>query len=178
MSLPTERRVLIAGAGNIFFGDDAFGSEVARELLRQEPIPGATIIDFGIRAQDLAYTIADGAFDAIILVDATARGGLPGTLYLIEPVVDEVQDGNEGDLVNAHGMNPVRALQMIRALGGHCEKLYVVACEPEVLETEALGLSEVVQAAVPPALEMIRSLAHDLVQRGEPALQNSHAGIN
>ena len=32
------KRVLVAGIGNIFFGDDAFGCEVAREL-GQRPLP-------------------------------------------------------------------------------------------------------------------------------------------
>ncbi len=87
----TPPRILIAGIGNIFLGDDAFGSEVARRLAAQ-PIPdGVRVVDFGIRGFDLAYALIDG-YDATILVDATPRGGSPGTLYLIEPDPGEARD--------------------------------------------------------------------------------------
>ena len=167
MNPAPARRILVAGIGNIFFGDDAFGSEVARELKRAQPPLAATVIDFGIRSQDLAYALADDGYDAVILVDATSREKPPGTLYLIEPDLDGLENLDEGDTINnAHGMNPVRALQMVRALGGQCARMYLVACEPEVLETESLGLSETVQAAVPRAIEEIRSLVDQLL-RGE-----------
>ena len=80
----TRPRILIAGVGNVFRGDDGFGGEVARRLIGR-PLPeSARIRDFGTRGHDLAYAILDG-YDAVILVDAVHRGGPPGTLYLIEP---------------------------------------------------------------------------------------------
>ena len=174
MNIPASKRILVAGIGNIFFGDDAFGSEVARELLRVELPPEVTVIDFGIRSQDLAYALADGGYETTILVDATARGRPPGTLYLIEPGADDLDAKDEEDAMNAHGMNPVRALQMVRALGGECGRMVLLACEPEVLETETLGLSESVRAAVPHAIETIRSLI-DRLLRGDPILEDALA---
>ena len=76
-------RVLVAGIGNIFFGDDAFGCEVAAELVKRSWPDGVNIVDFGIRAYDLAYAIMDG-YDATILIDAAPRGERPGTVYLLE----------------------------------------------------------------------------------------------
>ena len=71
-------RILVAGIGNIFFGDDGFGCEVAQQLARM-PLPDdVRVIDFGIRSYDLAYTVIDG-FDIVILVDAMARREAPGT---------------------------------------------------------------------------------------------------
>ncbi|MEO6969832.1 MAG: hydrogenase maturation protease [Chthoniobacterales bacterium] len=156
------KKILVAGIGNIFFGDDAFGCEVASQLARR-PLPeGVRVTDFGIRSYDLAYTIMDN-YDATILVDATPQGNLPGTIYLIEPdlkKLDELPD----EAVNAHSMNPVRVLQLVRSLGGKPGWLRVVGCEPAVLEAEegALGLSEKVQAAVMPAIEMIEALIRDI----------------
>ena len=63
------KRILVAGIGNIFFGDDAFGCEVAAELAKRSWPDGVSIVDFGIRAYDLAYAIMDG-YDATILIDA------------------------------------------------------------------------------------------------------------
>jgi hydrogenase maturation protease len=156
-------RILVAGIGNIFFGDDAFGCEVAAALMRR-PLPEQVrVVDFGIRSYDLAYAIMDGP-DVTIFVDATSRGQPPGTLFLIEPDVKAL-DNFAGEVVNAHSMNPVRVLQLIRSLGGQPGRLYLVGCEPAMLEPEdgAMGLSQPVQAAIPKALEMIESLIRDLL---------------
>ena len=54
------KRILVAGIGNIFFGDDAFGCEVAAELAKR-PLPdGIKVLrDFGIRSYDLAYAMME-----------------------------------------------------------------------------------------------------------------------
>ncbi len=158
------KRILVAGIGNIFFGDDAFGCEVARQLALR-PIPeGVRVTDFGIRSYDLAYAMMDG-YDATILVDATPQGSDPGTVYLIEPDLKKLDEVPE-EAVNAHSMNPVSVLQMVRSLGGQPGWLRIVGCEPAVLEVEdgAMGLSEKVQAAVAPAIEMIEALIREILQ--------------
>ena len=151
-------RILVAGIGNIFFGDDAFGVEVIREITRS-PLPdGVNAVDFGIRSYDLAYAIMDG-YAATILVDITARGEPPGTLYLIE--LDQEKIGNlEATAPDGHSLDPVAVLRLVQSLGGQISRLYLVACEPAVLETEDghIGLSEPVQAAVPEAIQMIQRL--------------------
>ncbi|MBA3962129.1 MAG: hydrogenase maturation protease [Chthoniobacterales bacterium] len=163
------KRILVAGIGNIFFRDDAFGCEVVSQLARR-PLPeGVSVKDFGIRSYDLAYAMMDG-YDATILVDATAQGAEPGTIYLIEPDIKKL-DELENEAVNAHSMNPVRVLQLVRSLGGNTGWLRVVGCEPALLESEdgAMGLSEKVQAAVLPAIEMIESLIRDILDESENA---------
>jgi hydrogenase maturation protease len=154
-------RILVAGIGNIFLGDDAFGVEVVKELTRSELPEGVNAVDFGIRGYDLAYAIMDG-YAATVLVDATARGNAPGTLYLIEldpeglAKLEEVPDG--------HSLGPVQVLRLVQSLGGEIRQLYLVGCEPAVLETEdgEISLSESVRAAVPEAVGMIRTLVNDL----------------
>jgi hydrogenase maturation protease len=152
-------RILVAGIGNIFFGDDAFGVEVVRELTRLEWPEDVRIEDFGIRSYDLAYAIMD-AYDVVILIDATPRGQPPGTVALIE--LDPAELGSEEEIVNAHSMNPVRVLKMAQTQGGLAGKFYLVGCEPAVLDTEELGLSSVAQAAVPLAVELIQKFIRAL----------------
>ncbi len=110
----------------------------------------------------MAYAIMDN-YDAVILVDATPQGAEPGTIYLIEPDIKKLDDLPE-EAVNAHSMNPVRVLQLVRSLGGKPGWLRVVGCEPGVLESEegAMGLSEKVQAAVGLAIEMIEGLIQEI----------------
>jgi hydrogenase maturation protease len=164
------KRILVAGIGNIFFGDDAFGCEVAKAL-SQRPLPdGVHVTDFGIRSYDLAYAIMED-YDTTILVDASARGEAPGTLYLIEPETNKLDDVGE-EVVNAHSMNPLRVLQMVRCLGGQSRKVYLVGCEPAVLESEdgRMGLSEKIQAAIEPAVKMIEKLIVDLMDGRQPII--------
>ena len=64
-------------------------------------------------------------------------------------------------LVEAHGMNPMRVLDMVRALGGRPKRVLVVGCEPATLGDEiegAMGLSAPVEAAVGGAIAMVESL--------------------
>ncbi|HEY5768956.1 MAG TPA: hydrogenase maturation protease [Terrimicrobium sp.] len=161
-----NRRILVAGIGNIFLGDDAFGVEVIRELMLR-PVPEEVCVkDFGIRGYDLAYAIMDG-YEATILVDAAPRGQPPGTLYLIEPDLERIEGpGN----VDAHSMNPMAVLQLIHALGGRPGKLYLVGCEPGVLETDEICLSPNVRAAVPQAVKMIESLVRRLLNENQTAI--------
>jgi hydrogenase maturation protease len=155
------KRILVAGIGNIFFGDDAFGCEVAQQLAREKLPEGVAVRDYGIRSYDLAYALLEPN-DAAILIDAVPRGEEPGTIFLLELDINKL-DSAGSESVNAHVMNPVAVLQLVRSFGGSPRELYLVGCEPAVLETEELGLSEKVQAAIPLALDTIRDLLEKLL---------------
>jgi hydrogenase maturation protease len=162
----TSRRILIAGIGNIFLGDDAFGSEVARRMLGH-PLPdGVSVVDFGIRGLDLAYALLDER-EATILVDAVPRGGPPGTLYVIEPEPITADDLSRTDpVIEAHAMDPLRVLRMAATMGGQPRRVLVVGCEPATLgsdEDPAMALSPPVEAAVPEAIRLIGSLVERLL---------------
>jgi hydrogenase maturation protease len=159
------RTILIAGIGNIFQGDDAFGCEVARQLGSAALPGGVEVRDFGIRGYDLAYAL-NGDYDFVILVDAAPRGGEPGSVYLLE--LDPEKEADLENLADAHSMTPVAVIRMAKALGGIRGKLYLAGCEPGVLEDEngGMGLSEKVAAAVPVAVKMIEGLLGDLMGEG------------
>ncbi len=165
--------ILVAGIGNIFFGDDAFGCEVACELMRLPLPPWVRVDDFGIRSYDLAYALMEGC-DAI-LVDATPRGDLPGTLYLIELDLENLSSLGPA-ISDAHSMTPVSVLEMVKSMGGTTGRLYLIGCEPAQLESEDghMGLSEDVQAAVPRAVKRIVALIDQLSSDGnQPALHGA-----
>lgn len=157
--------ILIAGIGNIFLGDDAFGVEVVRHL-SQRPMPeGVRVRDFGIRGLDLTYALMED-YDAIILVDAAPHGENPGTLYVIEPhITDDGSESESDPLIETHGMNPMKVLRMVKAMGGTPKRLLLVGCEPATLGPEEgqMGLSEPVQAAVGEAIVLVESLIHQLL---------------
>jgi hydrogenase maturation protease len=157
MMMPPPR-ILIAGIGNIFLGDDAFGVEVARRLLQRQLPEGVRVVDFGIRGFDLAYALMDGPGLAL-LVDALPRDGPPGTLYVLEPDLNDLDNAP----LEPHGMNPVAVLNLVQTLGGPCPPVRVIGCEPAILETEngAMGLSPPVAAAVEAAIDMITALVQE-----------------
>jgi len=150
-------RILIAGIGNIFLGDDGFGVEVAQQLQQMEWPSGVTIRDFGIRSYDLAYALLDG-YDLVVLVDATPRRSAPGTLYVIEPDLDAAPPGSPA--LDAHAMNPVSVLQLAKSMGPVSGRTVLVGCEPATLggENGHMGLSGPVAAAVDEAARMVRKL--------------------
>ncbi|HEX3068038.1 MAG TPA: hydrogenase maturation protease, partial [Thermoanaerobaculia bacterium] len=116
--------VLVAGIGNIFLGDDGFGVEVVRRLASEELPYGVKVKDFGIRGFDLAYALMED-HDLSILVDATPQGGAPGTLYTIEVDPGEIDRAADGT-IDTHAMNPVRVLQLVKAMGGEPRSILVV----------------------------------------------------
>jgi hydrogenase maturation protease len=157
------KRVLVAGVGNLFLGDDAFGVEVVRELLRQPQLPQITVRDFGTRGLDLAYTLADG-FDALLLIDAVKRGHAPGTLSVLKP--DFTPSEPTPELLGpSHGVDPCRVFALVQALGGEVPAARLIGCEPLGFGSEEepmLELSEPVRAAVAPAALLVRQLALEL----------------
>jgi len=151
--------ILVAGIGNIFLGDDAFGSHVARRMMERSIAPNVRVVDFGIRGLGLAYALTEG-YDALMIVDTFARGGEAGTLYVVEPDVNEIDRAVEG--LEAHAMDPGRILALARSMGAKLQNVLIVGCEPETFEpNEDMELSPRVAAAVDPAIEIIQSLVEE-----------------
>lgn len=159
-------RILVAGIGNIFLGDDAFGVEVVRRLATRNLPDSVRVTDFGIRGFDLAYALQDG-YETTILVDACPHGEPAGTLYVIEPDL-KAADGEEPQQVEAHAMNPDSVLRMARAMNIEVKNLLLVGCEPETLggEEGQMGLSATVQASVDEAVKLVESMIRDILEKG------------
>ena len=157
-----SKRILVAGVGNIFLGDDGFGVEVVRRLVGRELPEGVEVVDFGIRGMDLAYALQDD-YDLVIFVDATPRGEKPGTVYLLEPEIEEDEEVS----LDTHGMDPVKVIKLSRALGAKPARTLVVGCEPQIVvsgedyDDMLMELSEPVQAAVEEAAKLVESLVEE-----------------
>ncbi|MDQ3925409.1 MAG: hydrogenase maturation protease [Actinomycetota bacterium] len=162
----SRRRILVAGVGNIFLGDDGFGVEVVRRLAGRELPEGVEVADFGIRGMDLAYALQDD-YELVVFVDATPRGEKPGTVYLLEPEIEE-----DGEVtLDTHGMDPLKVIKLSRALGAKPARTLVVGCEPQVVisgedyEEMLMELSDPVRAAVEEAAKLVESLVAKEVER-------------
>ncbi|MEP9385459.1 hydrogenase maturation protease [Nocardioides sp. KR10-350] len=164
-------RVLVACVGNIFLGDDGFGSSVAAELARRELPDGVRLEDYGIRSVHLVYELLDG-YDLLLLVDTVGRQeGPPGSLYVIEPAVSDVADAPpDGPSLDPHDLPPGGALELVPVLGGHVSRILVVGVQPESLE-EGIGLSDPVAAAVVPAADLVLDVLRRELADGFGAVQ-------
>ncbi|TLS43694.1 hydrogenase maturation protease [Streptomyces montanus] len=154
-------RTLVAGIGNIFLGDDGFGVEAARRLSQEDLPPDVEVADIGVRGVHLAYQVLDG-YDSLVLIDATARGGEPGTLYLIDAGASGSRRTVENVPLDGHRMTPDTVLALLDTLGAATgarppRRILVVGCEPADVE-EGMGLSPPVTAAVPEAVRMVNEL--------------------
>ncbi|MFJ9024805.1 hydrogenase maturation protease [Streptomyces sp. NPDC102259] len=172
MSLPAPAapRTLVAGIGNIFLRDDGFGVETARRLAERDlrDLPGQVeVVDIGVRGVHLAYQLLDG-YDTLVLVDATARGEAPGTLYVIEHDVGGWSPPPGTPPLDGHRMTPDAVLALLGTLcagtgGEPPRRVLVVGCEPATVD-EGIGLSPPVSDAVPEAVRLIE----ELLWNGEP----------
>jgi hydrogenase maturation protease len=166
-------RVLVAGVGNIFLGDDGFGAEVARRLADADLPDWVQVADYGTSGMHLMYDLADG-FDTVILIDAAPRGGEPGTVYLLELDPPESRSAavsagpapTVSPFFDAHGMQPDVVLGMLGVLGGQTHRILLVGCEPASTDY-GIGLSERVAAAVDAAVTMVTDLVSASAARPE-----------
>ena len=163
--LTQKPRILIAGIGNIFLGDDGFGVEVAGHLSNGSFTSDVRVADFGIRGLDLAYALQDG-YDATILIDAFPHGEAPGTVYVVEPDLNDPDAmTKQANFIEPHAMNPVNVLRMAVAMNGHLRRVLLVGCEPESLggDEGKMGLTAAVDAAVPEAARVVAGLVDRLL---------------
>ena len=147
--------ILVAGIGNAWLKDDGFGGEVAKRLNEHKLPAGVTVFDFGTGGLDLAYEVMRG-YDGLVLVDISAQGGKPGTLYVMEPDAESVTSGiDDGALIDPHGMDPQTVLRFVKTISGWPGHVVVVACEPARVEEMGFGLSDEVAEAVDRAVAVV-----------------------
>ncbi|MET8093786.1 hydrogenase maturation protease [Micromonospora sp. NPDC005220] len=170
VSSPDGGRILVAGIGNIFLGDDAFGVEVVRRLRDAVLPPGVDVSDYGIRGMHLAYDLLDGRHDVLVLVDALPMDEPPGTLAVLQVDLDDPgwtlrpADVLDAPAADAHGMDPESVLRLLRGLGGSVDRVLVVGCRPAVLD-ERMGLSAPVAAAVDEAVRTVTGILREAAAR-------------
>ncbi len=157
-SRAVKPRILVAGIGNIFMGDDGFGVEVVRRLLSLKMPAEARVVDFGIRGLDLVYALQDG-YETTILIDAFPHGQPAGTVSIVEPDPKEIAEG-PSVLIEAHSMHPMNVLRTAYAMNGSLKRVLLVGCEPAHLGGEEgfMGLSKPVEAAVNEAASATEAL--------------------
>jgi hydrogenase maturation protease len=169
----TGNKTLVAGVGNIFQRDDAFGVEVIRLLEGRPRPPGVRIKDFGIGGIHLVYELLDGC-DLFVLVDAAQRGGAPGTVTVLEVELQHI--AAPGGVLDAHGLAPDQVFAMLASMDSRPGRSLVVACEPADVGP-GMGLSDPVREALPTAVRTVEEILAQ-VQREDQIQQEGGADID
>jgi hydrogenase maturation protease len=150
----TRQKVLVAGIGNVFFGDDGFGVEVARRLGAEALPPGVRVVNVGPRPMHLAYEML-APVDLLLVIDAISCGRAPGTLYAFEPdLLDRLSLGGNNGTVQ--GFDLSSALALASYWGAHLPLVRILGCEPCALA--GMCLSQPVRQAIEPAIEAVLQL--------------------
>ncbi len=166
-------RIWIAGVGNVFFGDDGFGVEVAHRMAEQ-PLPeGVVVKDYGIRGMHLAYDLLDPP-ELLVVVDALPHGASPGSTCILEP---DLADPVRARDANGHGMDLPTVFATVRAMGSRLPRILIVGCEPGDL-SQHMGLTPRVQHAVDVAIDLVHEIIAATLQdpsTTNPNQDESHA---
>jgi hydrogenase maturation protease len=164
LDAPIPVRILVAGIGNIFLGDDGFGSEVVRHVPVQQFEPSVRVVDYGIGGMHLAYDLLDD-WDALVLVDAIPSRGSPGVLHVFEA---DHESQSVTAALDAHSMDPAAVFASLNALGGRPPYTVVVGCEAGSID-EGIGLTDAVAGAVPRAIHAVGEVVAGLLFRSPAA---------
>lgn len=154
-------KILVAGVGNVLRGDDGFGVAVAQKLETKPHANNVTIMDAGIAGIQLVQELMNG-YDMLIVADAVNRDGIPGTIYLIEPKVPDLDEKASNalhqSLADAHYSDPAKVFILAKALGVLPSQVFLVGCQPAGYDELGADLSPVVMQAVQLAVEQIELL--------------------
>lgn len=159
-------RILVAGVGNVLKGDDGFGVRAVEAITKLDSLPQhATVIETGIGGIHLVQELQRG-YDALVLIDAMDRGGTPGELFLVEPILPDLDAMSQRErrdfFADVHYATPVRAMSLARAIGVLPPIVRIVGCQPSDAETFGQGLSGPVHDAVDRAADLVISLLNEL----------------
>jgi hydrogenase maturation protease len=154
--------MLVIGVGNPDRGDDAVGWWVIEHLdgrcdtVRSAGDPAGLIGAWRGRSR-------------VVVVDATRRGVPPGTVWTVDLLQEELPSGG---VRSTHGLGPVQAVELARALGDLPRELTLVGIEG-LSWGHGAELTEPVRAGAYRAIELIATWLENGVAakdcRDEPA---------
>jgi coenzyme F420 hydrogenase subunit delta len=149
-----HKDILIAGVGNVLFGDDGFGPEVIDYLNNNYRIPdNVCLADAGTGIRKILFTISlsDIRPKTIVIIDAVDKGKKPGEVFDI--LLDELPV----EKIDDFSIHQVPSSNLLKELQDLCNvKVVIKVCQiKEIPETIQSGLSDPLKKAVPTLAEKI-----------------------
>ncbi len=137
-------RTVVLGVGNLIMGDEGAGVRCVERLEATGALPAdVAVIDGGTSTHELLGDLED--LDLLVIVDAVATGGAPGSLVRLED--DHIPAAFSHKLSpHQHGINDL--LAALRLLGRAPKRVVLHGITPAVIAL-GLELSPEVDAALP-----------------------------
>ncbi len=142
-----RKEILIAGCGNMLFGDDGFGPEVIDYLASHYDIPdNICLLDVGTGIRKILFTISlsEPRPRVIVIIDAVDKGRKPGEIF--EIALDEIPQ----EKIDDFSMHQVPSSNLLKELQDFCSiQIRILACQIRAIPEEMQsGLSAEVEKAV------------------------------
>ncbi len=152
-----SKKILVAGIGNKYMGDDGFGPMVIETLMMRNLPENVEARDVGLCGMTLAPDLAD--YELVIFVDAEQKGEKPGTIYRSEIKAEQVEEVKHGEAMSSftfslHETKLEDLLLFAKAIGTLSPTTIVIGCEIKEIELGGT-LTRKVDAAVQRAVELI-----------------------
>ncbi|MFH1297588.1 MAG: hydrogenase maturation protease [Bacteroidota bacterium] len=156
-----DNKILILGCGNILFGDDGFGPQVAEELQKNYQFPEhVTVINAGSRVRNILFDVvlSDVKPAKIIIVDAVDDGKTPGEI--IDLPIERIPEKKIDDF----SMHQLPTSNLLKELKDLCHvDIIIIACQVEHIPEEVNGsISKKVMDAIPKACKRI----YEIIENG------------
>jgi len=159
--MPEKPRVLVVGVGNVLRGDDMFGVEVSRRMEQMNLPPSIKVTESGIAGVSFVQELMDG-YEAVLLIDAVAKGKPPGTLVMLEPKLPDPESLTPAQRLaffsDLHQADPSIGLMLAKSTGHLPKHVRVLGCEVGETDELLIDMTPPVAAAIPAAIRMALQL--------------------
>lgn len=157
--------VLIIGCGNLLRGDDGVGPITVRHLWERGMPDGVRLVDGGTAGMDVAFQMR-GA-QRVVIVDASATGAAPGTIYRVPGEELATLPPLEG--LHTHAFRWDHSIAFARwVLADECPSditVFLIEAGNVAIGAE---LSEPVAAAMEKVIDMIEAVYVTLLRPAKP----------
>ncbi|MEW5761162.1 MAG: hydrogenase maturation protease [Candidatus Thermoplasmatota archaeon] len=148
-----KKEILILCCGNILFGDDGFGCEVAKYIEKNFKLPNDVYLtDAGTSAGEILFTIAisEKKPKKIIIVDAVDVGKRAGEVFTLD--IEDIPKNKIADF-SLHLFPSSNMLSFLKEKG---VDIIIIACQIERMpETVTQGISDKLKNAIPVAAKFV-----------------------
>jgi len=149
-----DKKILIAGIGDLLRSDDGFGPRVVNKLENMSLPKNVVVKDYGTSGLDLIFDLEN--YDEVIFVDAIDFEGKAGEIKVIEPKPRKINQKEVVGVINfsLHEIDLEKIIELASSLNILPRRTIIIGCKPKDLSF-GLKLSEEVEKAIDRTIEII-----------------------
>jgi len=147
-----DKRIVVAGIGNLLLRDEGVGIHVINELKEHSLPENVEVHDCATRGID-ALNELEGA-DKAIIIDAVKLGNEPGAVYRF--TLDELERNDKTlRMISFHDLDLITAIKIGRDTYNLPKEVVIIGIEPKCADEYSMELTPEVAKAVPKAVKAV-----------------------